>query len=147
MTWPIKPLVYVLGFSVLAACKTTNTVAIDELHASEERRTLELTLTDGSRVTIRDAVVTADEITGLITEEDTVRLDASLRNWKTSPYRLVSPTKRWSGYKVVINRSEVGLVMVETADTLATAVSVLAVLVVSCLVFAYEMCSSPDAFC
>ncbi len=47
----------------------------------------------------------------------------------------------------MINRSEVGLVMVETADTLATAVSVLAVLAVSFLVFAYEMCSSPDAFC
>jgi hypothetical protein len=68
----IRPLVYILGFSVFCACTTIKTVSQNDLRHSDDERNLIVILVDGARLELRAATLDSENVQGLIAQEDSL---------------------------------------------------------------------------
>ncbi|NNE46630.1 MAG: hypothetical protein HKN37_08215 [Rhodothermales bacterium] len=106
----IGPVVYILGFSVFSACTTTRTTLIKEGQPIEEARDLIVTLTDGSRLDLKMAVINKENLRGVISEADSRRLPEYFATWPHGPAGLAvtdGQSTRWTEYSVTVPLSDV----------------------------------------
>jgi hypothetical protein len=126
----VKPLVYIIGFSVFCACTTTKTMPVADVPLSGEKRDLVVTLSGGERLEVRSATVSYEGIRGVISVEDAERLETYFPGWRSAPRKKMasdgSPIP-WSEYTVMIPRSDVSEVQITRTNGWATALVVVAV--------------------
>ena len=126
----VRPLIYVVGFSVFSACTTTRTVPVGDVPVSDESRNLAVVLSDGSRLEVKSATVSLEGIRGVITAEDSERLEVYFRTWRSAPLMrmaLDGSLMESSEYTVVIPRSDLKEVQITKTNGWATALVVVGV--------------------
>jgi hypothetical protein len=97
---------------------------------SDEARSLVAVLSNGSRLEVKSATVSLEGIRGVITAEDSERLDAYFQTWRSAPLMrmaLDGSLMESSEYTVVIPRSDLDEVQITKTNGWATALVVVGV--------------------
>ncbi|NNE36199.1 MAG: hypothetical protein HKN13_13245 [Rhodothermales bacterium] len=109
----IRPLVYILGFSVFCACTTTREYPIHQVPPTEIPSDVYVRLVNGVGLTLGGATIGSDNVRGVITSEDSIRAGQYFSQWQT--WRIerghMEPI-----YEVLIPRSDVRTVETRIAD-------------------------------
>lgn len=121
MTRLVRPLVYILGFSVYCACTTTRMSRVEDLKPSNSPRNLQITLTDGTQLRLRSATISETVIQGLIVPSDT----AVVSQKSAMDIVIASLPKSATGmqlYLITIPRFDAALVHIKEPDNLSAAI-------------------------
>jgi hypothetical protein len=121
----VRPLVYILGFSVFSACTMTKTMPVADVPLSSETPEFVVTLSGGARLEVSSATVNHEGIRGVISVEDAERLETYFPGWRSAPLM------RMNEYTVVIPRSDVSKVQITSTNGWATALVVVGVALAS----------------
>jgi hypothetical protein len=130
----VRPLVYILGFSVFSACTMTKTMPVADVPLSSETPEFVVTLSGGARLEVSSATVNHEGIRGVISVEDAERLETYFPGWRSAPLMRMSydgSLVESNEHTVVIPRSDVSKVQITSTNGWATALVVVGVALAS----------------
>ncbi len=141
----VKPLVFLLGFSVFCACTTTRMSRVEDLKPSDTPRRLQVTLIDGTQLRLRSTTITDSDLRGLIARPDTLLVSGKLKT-DIRIDCLLNPGSDAHSCKIVIPRSDAALIHFKEPDRLAAGIGISLTLaaIISLVVYLQK---HPMSFC